>query len=508
MTRSHCTPSNAVTRRGFTEALMAAAVAPFVRGSARELPNFVVIYADDMGYGDLGCYGSAANRTPNIDRMAAQGVRFIDCYVPTPYCAPSRASLLTGRYPFRHGLMTNPAPDAGINDAGLPATEITIPEALKPLGYASICIGKWHLGHTERFLPRTQGFDEYYGILYSNDMRPVQLVENERVAEYPVVQSKLTGEYTRRALGFLERNQKRPFFLYLPHAMPHKPLAASEEFYTPETREDLYADVMGELDWSVGRILRKLSELGLESNTLFMFASDNGPWYGGSTGGLRGMKSTSWEGGIRVPLIARWPGRIPAGLVSREICGVIDVFPTLCQLAGVPPPSDRVLDGRSIWPLMTQAGARSPHEAIYSMSGYQLATVRSGKWKLYPRAPANTAGTGPGRGEWVDPRGPDGVTIIAPYEQAPPSQYPGVRTGDAPRPMMLFDLEADPAEQHDLAAQHPEVVERLRRMFEETEREAPKPPPRTPRPGPPPPKRPTGGELRYDRVPQRPEGSP
>jgi arylsulfatase A-like enzyme len=219
------------------------------------------------------------------------------------------------------------------------------------------------------------------------------------------------------------------------------------------------------------------------------------------------MKSTSWEGGIRVPLIARWPGRVPAGLVSREICGVIDVFPTLCQLAGVPPPSDRVLDGRDIWPLMTQPGAKSPHDAIYSMSGSRLATVRSGKWKLYPRAPANTAGAGPGRGEWVDPRGPDGVTIIAPYEQAPPSQYPGVRTGDAPRPMMLFDLEADPAEQHDVAAQHPEVVERLRRMFEETEREAPKLEPRAPRPGPPPPKRPTGGELRYDRVPQRPEGS-
>jgi len=163
-------------------------------------------------------------------------------------------------------------------------------------------------------------------------MRPVQLVENERVVAYPVVQSKLTDEYTRRALSFLERNQKRPFFLYLPHAMPHKPLAASEEFYTPETREDLYADVIRELDWSVGRILRRISELNLESNVLFIFASDNGPWFGGSSGGLRGMKSTSWEGGIRVPLMARWPGRIPAGMVSGEICGVIDIFPTLCHL--------------------------------------------------------------------------------------------------------------------------------------------------------------------------------
>ena len=504
MTRNQSTSLNAVTRRTFTETLIAATSASFVRGSTGELPNVVFIYADDMGYGDLGCYGSATNKTPNIDRIATQGVRFMDCYVPTPYCAPSRASLLTGRYPFRHGLMTNPAPDSGINDVGLPATEMTIPEALKPLGYASTCIGKWHLGHAERFLPRTQGFDEYYGILYSNDMRPVQLVENERVLEYPLVQSKLTSEYTRRALGFLERNLKRPFFLYLPHAMPHKPLAASEEFYTPETREDLYADVMAELDWSVGRILRRISELGLESKTLFIFASDNGAWYGGSTGGLRGMKSTSWEGGIRVPLMARWPGRIPSGLVSREICGVIDIFPTLCHLAGAPLPTDRILDGRNIWPLMTKPGEKSPHDAIYSMSGNQLATVRSGKWKLHPRAPANTGGTGLSRGEWVDPRGPDGVTIIAPYEQAPPSQYPGVRSGDAPRPMMLFNLEADLAEQHDVAAQHPDVVERLRRMFEEMEREVPKPQPQAPRQGPAPPKRPTGGELRYDKVPQQP----
>jgi N-acetylgalactosamine-6-sulfatase len=206
-------------RRQFLGAL-AAQAAPRVGGRQ---PNFVVIYADDLGYGDLSCYGATAHRTPRLDRMAGEGVRFTQFYVPTPYCAPSRASLLTGRYPFRNGMMLNPAPDAGINDAGLPASEITIAEALKPRGYQSICIGKWHLGHTPQFLPRTQGFDEYFGILYSNDMRPVQLVHNEKPAVYPVVQSQLTDEYTNRALRFLEENRERPFFLYLPHAMPHKP---------------------------------------------------------------------------------------------------------------------------------------------------------------------------------------------------------------------------------------------------------------------------------------------
>jgi Arylsulfatase A and related enzymes len=223
------TPMN---RRLFLKSAAVAACTGAALNSQGRKPNFVIILADDLGYGDLACYGSKTNQTPHLDRMAAEGVRFTDHYVPMPFCAPSRASLLTGRYPFRH-ITNNPAPDAGINDVGLPPSEITIAEALKPLGYATICIGKWHLGHKPEFMPRKQGFDEYYGILYSNDMRPVQLVHNEEVAQYPVVQANITKDYTRHALDFIDRNKDKPFLLYLPHAMPHKPLAASEDFYTP-----------------------------------------------------------------------------------------------------------------------------------------------------------------------------------------------------------------------------------------------------------------------------------
>jgi len=457
---------------GFTAVALPGSVG---RCNTDKKPNFILIFADDLGYGDISGFGlkRPPYQTPHLERMAAEGARLTNFYVPTPYCAPSRATILTGRYPFRNGVVFNPAPDAGVNDVGLPNSEITIAEALKSAGYASICIGKWHLGHTLRYLPRRQGFDEYYGILYSNDMRPVQLVENEKVVEYPVIQATLTRRYTQRALDFIQRNaeRNRPFFLYLAHAMPHKPLAASEDFYTPQTPDDLYADVIGELDWSVGQILGKLQQLGLDNKTLVLFTSDNGPWYGGSTGGLRGMKGKTWEGGLRVPLIARWPGKIPAGMVNDSMAGTIDVFPTILNLAGVDLPADRIIDGRDIWPLLTSARARSPHEALLAMQGANLMTVRSGKWKLHIRSPGGV----PKRGEdWVDPRGPDGVTIIAPYEQARPSDYPGVIGGDGPANMMLFDLEIDPAEQHDVSKEHPDVVKRLKSIYEKTVAQIPK----------------------------------
>jgi uncharacterized sulfatase len=494
---------SAFRRREFLSVLASQALP--VRAAAARRPNFVVIFADDLGYGDLACFGSQTNKTPHLDQMAQEGARFTDFYVPMPFCAPSRSSMLTGRYPFRTGVTGNPAPDSGINDIALPLEEITIAEALKPLGYASMAIGKWHLGHVPKFLPRTQGFDEYYGILYSNDMRPVQLVHNEKVAAYPVVQGLLTRDYAQRALRFIEQNRERPFFLYLPHAMPHKPLAASEDFYTPQTPADLYADVIAELDWSVGRILARLKQLGLEENTLVIFTSDNGAWFGGSTGGLRGMKGSNWDGGIRVPMIARWPGRIPGGRTCREVAGVIDVFPTLVGLAGGKLPADRVIDGKDIFPLMSREGERSPHEALFAMSGPELRTVRSGRWKLHVRAPAPGGAYLEDVSKWVDPRGPDGLTLIAPFEQARPNQYPGVRTGDPAKPMMLFDLEADPSEQHDVAAQHPEVVARLKAHFDKLDAEA-KATPRAPRP-PGPMKgimRLKGGELRYDVEPRRP----
>jgi arylsulfatase A-like enzyme len=483
-----------ITRR----TLLSFAATPFARGqSGRKPPNIVIILADDLGWGELGCYGGTTP-TPRLDRMAREGVRFSHFYTPMPFCAPTRASLMTGRYPFRSGMTSNPTPDAGINDLGLPPSEITVAQALKPLGYATCCIGKWHLGHTEQFLPTRRGFDEYLGILYSNDMRPVQMVENERVVEYPVVQATLTKRYTARALDFIERSKARPFLLYLPHAMPHKPLAASEDFYVPGgSSKDLYAAAIRELDWSVGEILDRLKKLSLDDNTLVLFTSDNGPWYGGSSGGLRGMKGRQWEGGIRVPMIARWPGKIPPGRTTAEVAGTIDVFPTVLRLAGATLPADRPIDGRDIFPLLSDPGAKSPHETLLAMAGPNMAIVRSGKWKLHVPAPG-ADGFLADASKWVDPRGPDGATILAPYEQARPDQHPGITGGAASKPLMLFDLEADPSEQRDVAAAHPDVVARLKQAYDVLQAQV-KPPARAGRAG----QgllRPKGGELRYDRM--------
>ncbi len=422
--------------------------------------NVIIIYADDLGWGDLSCYGHPKFKTPHLDRMATEGARLTNFYSSCPYCAPARASLQTGRYPFRSGMTQNPCPDAGVNDVGIPDSEITLGEAFKAAGYATICIGKWHLGHKPEFHPLRHGYDEYLGILYSNDMHPVELWDGDKVVEYPVIQATLTKRYTDRAIAFMEKNRERPFFIYLPHAMPHKPLAASEDYYK-KSGAGLYGDVMAELDANVGRLLERLKALKLDRKTLVIFTSDNGPWYGGSTGGLRGMKGRTWEGGLRVPLIAWWPGKIPASQVIHEPAIIMDLYVTTLAAAGIAVPKDRVIDGRDIMPMLT-AKAPSPHEALLSFRGDNLHSICRGKWKLHLVSPDPTGKNYRELDDtWIDPRGPDGVRIVAPYEQARPSAHPGVTTGDPAGPPGLFDLENDPTEQHNVAAEHPEIVKQL-----------------------------------------------
>ncbi len=430
-------------------------------------PNLVVILADDLGYGDLGCYGHPQFKTPHLDRLAAEGARLMHFNTPAPFCAPTRASLLTGRYPFRHGLTGNPAPDARpAEDAlHLPESEVLLGQLFSRAGYATGMVGKWHLGHAKReWRPLQRGFQEYFGILYSNDMRPVQLIEGERVVEYPVVQANLTKRYTERAIDFIRRHRSRPFFLYLAHAMPHKPLAASEAFYK-KSGAGLYGDAMAELDWSVGELLAELAKLGLAQDTLVVFTSDNGPSSGGSTGGLRGAKASSYEGGYRVPFLARWPGRIPAGHVNHAPATIADLFTTSLRVAGLALPADRIIDGRDLMPLLTSAAA-SPHEVIFGHLGADVATVRDARWKLHLVPPRDArARQRETAASWVDPRAPDGVTILAPYEQYKPDAHPGLVTGVPPAALQLFDLESDPGEQRDVAAQHPAIVARLRQAY-------------------------------------------
>jgi uncharacterized sulfatase len=437
--------------------------------------NVIIILADDMGYGDLGCYGQTKYKTPNIDRLASEGARLTDFYVPCPYCAPTRAALMTGRYQFRSGMTRNPAPDEKQNEIGIPDDEITLGQMFQKAGYRTCMVGKWHLGHQPKFYPQRHGFHEYLGILYSHDMRPVQVMDGSKTNEYPAVIANLTKKYTARALSFIEKNKEKPFFLYYAHALPHKPLAASEDFYK-KSGGGLYGDAVAEVDRSVGEVMKKLKELGLDERTLVFFTSDNGPWYGGSTGGLRGMKGTTWEGGIREPLIARWSGKIPPGHVSHEPAIIMDLFATSLSAAGLSVPQDRFIDGKNILPLLTSE-SKTPHEALFSMAGDALSSVRSGPWKLHVVPPKKQRIMT--RGEnWVDKRAPDGVTILAPYEQYHPSELPGVVSGDETKPMSLFNVVKDPAEQHDVAAENPDVVARLRALFDKMHAEVPQDPAR------------------------------
>lgn len=441
---------------------------------AAKQPNVVLILADDLGYGDLGCYGHPKFKTPRIDQMAAEGARLMQFNTPAPFCAPTRASLMTGRYPFRCGMTQNPAPDGGAaaDALAMPPDEITLAQLLKSAGYATGMIGKWHLGHKLGSLPTDRGFDEYYGIPYSNDMRPVQVLEGTKVAEYPVVQATLTQRYAKRAIDFIQRSKDKPFFLYFAELLPHKPLAASEENYK-KSGVGLYGDALTDLDDSVGAVLDALKQNNLEDNTLVIFTSDNGAWFGGSCGGLRGMKGSNYEGGYRVPLIARWPGKIPAGHVSTEIAVMMDLFSTVLHATGTKPPDNRVLDGRNILPLFTSA-AKSPHEFIFGHQNSKLATIRDSRWKLHV-LPASQIKFKPGPdGTWLDPRLPDGVTILAPFEQYNIDAHPGLTSGVEPAGMQLFDLQNDPGEQSDVASQHPEVVKRLQIAYDAMNKDVPK----------------------------------
>lgn len=447
-------------------ALLLTALMPILSTRAADPPvNVIVILADDLGYGDLGCYGQTRYQTPHLDRMAAEGARFTHFNTPAPFCAPTRAALLTGRYPFRCGMTQNPAPDGrdkATHLLHLPESEITLAQLFRQAGHATAAIGKWHLGHAKpEWLPTARGFDEYFGIPYSNDMRPVELLEGTRRAEYPVDQATLTKRYTERTLDFIERHRDRPFFLFLPQAMPHKPLAVSRDF-DGKSGAGLYGDVIAELDWSVGQILDKLKTTGLNGRTLVIFTSDNGAWYGGSSGGLRGMKGSSYEGGYRVPGLVRWPGRIAPGQVVESIACTMDIFATSLDAAGISLPKDITIDGRSLLPMLMGKATPEPRYLLGAQN-QNLATIRDDRWKLHviqPRDPflQRTESGQP----WVDPRAPDGTTILAPANQYQPQDYPGLRGGVAPAAMQLFDLKADPGEQRDVAAEHPEIVSKLK----------------------------------------------
>ncbi|WP_442512194.1 sulfatase family protein [Novipirellula sp. SH528] len=421
--------------------------------SGQAKPNFVIILTDDQGYGDLGCYGSKDVITPRIDRMAEEGARLTSFYMAAPYCTPSRAALMTGSYPIRVGMA------GGVNLAadpkGLNPAEVTIAEVMKSAGYQTGMFGKWHLGDQPEFLPTRQGFDEFFGLPYSHDIHPfndkpkhkfppLPLLEGEEVIELDPDADFFTRRFTQRAVKFIEKNKDQPFFLYVAHPIPHRPVhftdaylegvsdevreALAQEKVTGKinyaVRDKLYFRGVNEIDWSVGKILDAIKEQGIDDNTLVIFTSDNGqarPPVGiGSPGPLKGSKGTTWEGGLRVPTVIRWPGKIAPGSDNDELLTAMDLLPTFANLAGAEIPTDRKIDGKDIWPVLTE-GAESPHEVFFYYRVNSLQAVRSGKWKL------QTGG---------------------------PRQHGGGKA--------LFNLAADIGETTNVAAQHPEVVERLR----------------------------------------------
>ncbi|MBL9137634.1 MAG: sulfatase [Verrucomicrobiales bacterium] len=445
-----------------TAGLLDAAPLAVAAPPATDRPNVVLIFCDDLGYGDLGCFGAKTIRTPHLDRLARQGMRFTDFYAAQPVCSASRAALLTGCYPNRVGI-------TGALDHrakhGLDPTEETIADLLRARGYATGMVGKWHLGHLPPFLPTRQGFDRWYGLPYSNDMwpyhpeakagtyPPLPLYDGDRIVDAevsPADQDRLTTDYTRRAVAFIEENRHRPFFLYVAHSMPHVPLHVSSA-RRGASKAGLYGDVVAEIDQSVGEIMQALDRFGLDRQTLLLFTSDNGPWlsYGphaGSAGPLREGKGTTWEGGIRVPMIARWPDRVPRGTVCREPAMTIDILPTLTRLTGASLPV-RPIDGLDISPLLfAMPGASSPHRALwFYYHQNDLEAVRSGPWKLIlPHSYAT-----------VNPQAP-------PARDGRPTKYASAKAD-----LELYHLVDDVGETRNVAASHQQVVARLQLLAEE-----------------------------------------
>ena len=434
-----------------------------------QLPNVVLILADDMGYGDLNCYGATRYTTPNLDKLAKNGARFTNFYVSQAVCSASRAALMTGCYSNRVGIAGALFPNSLV---GLNPNEETIAEVLKKSGYVSGIFGKWHLGYQREFLPLQQGFEEYLGLPYSNDMwkynidgsaanpetnknkasyPPLSLIDgNDPVKEIVTMddQAQLTTKYTERAVSFIEKHKKAPFFLYIPHSMPHIPIAASNKF-KGKSEQGLYGDVLMEIDWSVGQVIEALEKNGLTENTLVIFTSDNGPWlnygnHGGSAGGLREGKGTSWEGGQRVPCIMKWPGRIPDGLVCNKIAATIDILPTLASISGSQLPTNKI-DGVNILPLMTGDQNANPREVfLYYYNANCLEGVRKNQWKLVlPHKSQTYEGFAPGK---------DGV---------------GGKTGNVKVESALYDLRRDPGERYDVKEYYPEVVTELSKIADE-----------------------------------------
>jgi arylsulfatase len=410
-----------MNRRRF---LAAASAAAAVAAPSRPV-NVILIYCDDLGWGDLSCYGSPI-ATPNIDRLAREGARFTHCLSANPVCSPSRAALLTGRYPTRVGVPRVLFP---ADKTGLAEGEQTVAQLLKAKGYQTMCVGKWHLGHLAPHLPTYKGFDHYYGIPYSNDMNPRWLMADEKVLEEQTDLDTLQEKYTRRAVEFIAGAKDKPFFLYMPHTYPHIPFGVGQAF-RGKSKQGIYGDVLSELDWSVGQILAALKEHKLEGNTLVLFSSDNGPWYQGSPGMLRGRKGMTWEGGVRVPLLARLPGAVKPGLVCDGLVSTMDLLPTICALTGAALPA-RPLDGRDIRPLLAGRQRELEREPLLYFDGWYLQCARWGKWKLHLARYNNVT-----------------------YSPAPAGGRKNIRLAQPE----LYDVVTDRDESFDVAAGNPQVV--------------------------------------------------